>query len=140
MFLKYQKKAVIFFGLTAFFLIVLDRFLKFLAIEGYIFFPLKIIGDFFQLNFVSNYNIAFSLHLSECCSSQHLPAHQPNFLEPIPHTQVLILSWGIARLWDSKQRWVFLAPLQLFYSSSHFRRRGSEFNHLSNKKVHLGTI
>ena len=63
--LKYfreQKKmaAVI---MAAIFFIVCDRFLKCLAVNDFLS-NKKIIGDFFQLNFASNYNIAFSLPLA----------------------------------------------------------------------------
>ncbi|MEA3463565.1 MAG: signal peptidase II [Patescibacteria group bacterium] len=65
MLLKYfkeQKKmaAVI---LTAIFFIACDRFFKCLAVNDFLN-NKKIIGDFFQFNFVSNYNIAFSLPIT----------------------------------------------------------------------------
>jgi len=40
---------------------ILDRFLKFLAVNDYFVAPVKIMGNFFNLSFVENYNIAFSL-------------------------------------------------------------------------------
>ncbi|MFH1661780.1 MAG: signal peptidase II [Candidatus Falkowbacteria bacterium] len=55
----YQKK-IISINVIIFFVII-DRFLKFLAINNFFENPIKIVGDFFKLNFVGNYNIAFSL-------------------------------------------------------------------------------
>jgi len=49
--------------ITVFF-VVLDRFLKFLAINQYLDEPISIFGDWFQLDFIPNYFIAFSLPLS----------------------------------------------------------------------------
>jgi len=49
--------------LIGIFFIALDRFLKFLAVGGFWGGPQRIIGDFFKLNFVGNYNIAFSIPL-----------------------------------------------------------------------------
>lgn len=50
----------------AVFFICLDKFLKFLAIRGFLNRPqpIKIIGEIFQLNFIPNHNIAFSLPFS----------------------------------------------------------------------------
>ena len=50
--------------LAAVFFIALDRFLKFLAVGGFFNESKIIIGDFFKLNFVRNYNIAFSLPIA----------------------------------------------------------------------------
>ncbi|MFH0923858.1 MAG: signal peptidase II [Candidatus Falkowbacteria bacterium] len=50
--------------LAAVFFIALDRFFKFLAVGGFFGEPKAIIGDFLKLNFVRNYNIAFSLPLA----------------------------------------------------------------------------
>ena len=49
--------------ITVFF-VVLDRFLKFLAINKYLDEPISIFGNWFQLEFIPNYFIAFSLPLS----------------------------------------------------------------------------
>ncbi|MBU3906198.1 signal peptidase II [Patescibacteria group bacterium] len=50
--------------LIGIFFIAIDRFLKFLAVGGFIGAPKRVIGDFFQLSFARNYNIAFSLPLA----------------------------------------------------------------------------
>ncbi len=50
--------------LIGIFFIALDRFLKFLAIEGFFNGQQGIFNDFFKLNFAGNYNIAFSLPLA----------------------------------------------------------------------------
>jgi len=67
---KYQKNEKLGWILKsslifAIFFIICDRFLKLLAIDDYFNQPIKIVGGFFQLNFVSNYNIAFSLPFNE---------------------------------------------------------------------------
>jgi len=49
--------------ITVFF-VVLDRFFKFLAINKYLDEPISIFGNWFQLEFIPNYFIAFSLPLS----------------------------------------------------------------------------
>ncbi len=46
------------------FFVACDRFLKFLAVSGFLAEPVRIAGDFFTLHFSCNYNIAFSLPLS----------------------------------------------------------------------------
>lgn len=45
-------------------LIIFDRFFKFLAVNDFFSKPMEIIGDSFKLNFVGNFNIAFSLPLA----------------------------------------------------------------------------
>jgi len=50
--------------LLAVFFVVLDRFLKFLAVNSYNSDQFRIFGDFFQFNFIPNYNIAFSLPIT----------------------------------------------------------------------------
>lgn len=45
-------------------LIVLDRFYKFLAVNGFLNQPIEIVGDFLKLSFVKNYYIAFSLPIT----------------------------------------------------------------------------
>ena len=60
--LKYNKNMA-FWILLAMFFVILDRFFKFLAISGYFSKPISLVGDFLKLNFISNYNIAFSLPL-----------------------------------------------------------------------------
>lgn len=45
------------------FFVVLDRFLKFLSINHYFDQPINIFKNIFTLNFIENYNIAFSLPL-----------------------------------------------------------------------------
>ena len=50
--------------LIGIFFIALDRFLKFLAMEGFFNGQQGIFNDFFKLSFVGNYNIAFSLPLA----------------------------------------------------------------------------
>ena len=55
---------VIYTLVVAVFFVVLDRFLKFLAIKQYLNEPISIFGDWFQLDFIPNYFIAFSLPLS----------------------------------------------------------------------------
>lgn len=49
------------YTLTIIFFIVLDRFLKILAINGVFDLPVYLAGNFFQLYFVKNIYIAFSL-------------------------------------------------------------------------------
>ncbi len=61
--LKYNKNMAS-WVLLAMFFVILDRFFKFLAISGYFSRPVSLAGDFLKLNFVPNYNIAFSLPLS----------------------------------------------------------------------------
>jgi len=60
--LKYSKKTVFYLILAVFF-VVLDRFLKILAINQVFNPPIRVIEDIFQLNLAKNYNIAFSLPL-----------------------------------------------------------------------------
>lgn len=50
--------------LVAIFFLVLDRFLKFLAVGSFFSKPIELFGNVFVLNFVPNYNIAFSLPVS----------------------------------------------------------------------------
>jgi len=57
---KISKKMAVFI-IIAVFLTALDRFLKFLAINNFFDTPIKIAGNFFNLKFIKNYNIAFSL-------------------------------------------------------------------------------
>jgi len=68
MLFKYQqdkkKLSWILKSSLTFFCLVCDRFFKFLTINGFFDQPREILGDFFKLNFASNYNIAFSLPLS----------------------------------------------------------------------------
>ena len=61
--LKYNKNMA-FYILLAMFFVILDRFFKFLAVNGYVGNPFRIFGDFFQFNFAPNYNIAFSLPIT----------------------------------------------------------------------------
>lgn len=56
----YNKKTAL-ITIGAVFFVVLDRFLKSLAISGVNF---DLIGSFFRFDFAGNYNIAFSLPLS----------------------------------------------------------------------------
>jgi len=63
MFMISKKKAA-FIMLIAVFFVILDRFLKFLAVNRYFDEPVNLIGDIFKLNFIQNYNIAFSLPIS----------------------------------------------------------------------------
>jgi len=60
---KYKKKMIA-CNIAIIFFVILDRFFKFLAINGYLKNSARIIGDYFKLNFVSNFNIAFSLPIS----------------------------------------------------------------------------
>ena len=53
-----------FWILLAMFFVVLDRFFKFLAAGGYFDKSIPVVGDFFKLDLIPNYNIAFSLPLS----------------------------------------------------------------------------
>lgn len=63
--LKYfDKKKMIVSSIPIIFFIILDRLLKFLAINNYYNEGRKVLGDIFKLNFVANLNIAFSLPLS----------------------------------------------------------------------------
>lgn len=57
---SYNKKMI---GqcLIIIFFVIVDRFLKFLAINNYFSNPVKIFNDIFKLNFAANFNIAFSL-------------------------------------------------------------------------------
>ena len=61
--LKYNKNMA-FWILLAMFFVVLDRFFKFLAAGGYFDKSIPVVGDFFKLDLIPNYNIAFSLPLS----------------------------------------------------------------------------
>ena len=61
--LKYNKNMASWILLAMFF-VILDRFFKFLATSGYFDKSIQIAGDFFKLDFIPNYNIAFSLPLS----------------------------------------------------------------------------
>jgi signal peptidase II len=56
MFLTYKKATV--FYLAVVFLLVIDRFLKALAVNNFSF---SLIGNFFKFNFAKNFYIAFSL-------------------------------------------------------------------------------
>ncbi len=56
----HKKKMVTLYAIIIFF-VILDRFFKFLAINGYFKNAINIFGDFFKLDFTANYNIAFSL-------------------------------------------------------------------------------
>ncbi|HTX86784.1 MAG TPA: signal peptidase II [Candidatus Nanoarchaeia archaeon] len=58
-----SKKTVAFIILAVFF-VILDRFLKALSLKGFFDAPIPLIGNFFSLNFVRNYYIAFSLPFS----------------------------------------------------------------------------
>src|SRR6056297_37126 len=51
------------FLIVAVLFFVLDRFLKFLALEGFFDTPVSLLGNILRLNFASNYGIAFSLPL-----------------------------------------------------------------------------
>lgn len=42
-------------------LIIFDRLLKSLAVNNFFYRPVNLAGDFFRLDFASNYNVAFSL-------------------------------------------------------------------------------
>ena len=61
MFLKYQKKMAAIMMIAIFF-VVLDRFLKVLAINYYQN-EINLVGNLFKFNLAKNYNIAFSLPL-----------------------------------------------------------------------------
>lgn len=61
MFFK-NKKMIISLIIIIFF-VVLDRFLKFLSVNHYFDQPINIFKNIFTLNFIENYNIAFSLPL-----------------------------------------------------------------------------
>lgn len=58
-----SKKAILTIILIVFF-ILLDKFFKFLALNGYFDKPIHLIGNVFSLFFSKNYNIAFSLPVS----------------------------------------------------------------------------
>lgn len=58
---SFLKTAAFLIAAVLFF--VLDRFLKFLALEGFFDPPIFLFGDIFKFNFASNYGIAFSLPL-----------------------------------------------------------------------------
>lgn len=60
---KNSKKMIVIL-ITIIFFIISDRLLKFLAINHFFIQSKEIIGNFFKLNYISNYNIAFSLPLS----------------------------------------------------------------------------
>lgn len=53
-----------FYLILAIFLLVLDRFFKFLAINHYFDGFISVFGDIFGLSFAKNFNIAFSLPIS----------------------------------------------------------------------------
>lgn len=61
MFFK-NKKMIISLIIITFF-IISDRFLKFLSVNHYFDQPINIFKNIFTLNFIENYNIAFSLPL-----------------------------------------------------------------------------
>ena len=61
--LKYNKNMASWISLAMFF-VVLDRFFKFLAISGYFNKPFFLVRDIFKIDFIPNYNIAFSLPFS----------------------------------------------------------------------------
>lgn len=61
---KQENKLTVFLFFCFFAFLTLDRFFKFLAVNNYLSEGVNIIGDFFQLNFTPNPNIAFSLPLS----------------------------------------------------------------------------
>ncbi len=63
MLFEYKKKMALMTGIAVFFVII-DRFLKILALNYYNNNEINIIGDFFKFNFAKNYNIAFSLPFS----------------------------------------------------------------------------
>lgn len=44
--------------------VILDRFFKFLAVKHYFDEPRYVLGNIFSLNFIGNYNIAFSLPIT----------------------------------------------------------------------------
>lgn len=52
---------MILYFLIIIFFVIFDRFFKFLAINNFFNQPIRLIGDFFQMQFVKNYYIAFSL-------------------------------------------------------------------------------
>lgn len=54
---------MVFYLLLAIFFVLLDRFLKILALNNVFNPPIKIVGDFFQFSLMKNYYIAFSLPL-----------------------------------------------------------------------------
>ena len=58
------KVAKIIFFSFSFYLLFLDRFLKFLAVNDFFNEPIEIFGNIFQLNFIPNFYIAFSIPLS----------------------------------------------------------------------------
>ena len=60
--MRYSKKTAFLLILAVFF-VILDRFLKVLALNGVFSPPIRLFGDFFQLNLAKNYGIAFSLPL-----------------------------------------------------------------------------
>ena len=67
-FLSYRiKRTGFIFKFSLFFsliLIVFDRFYKFLAINGFLDQPIKVIGDLLTLSFSKNYYIAFSVPIT----------------------------------------------------------------------------
>lgn len=60
---SYKKRTVIILFIAVFF-VILDRFLKSLAMSDYLFANFSLFGSIFSFNFVPNYNIAFSLPLA----------------------------------------------------------------------------
>ncbi len=58
----YSKK-IAFYLILAIFFVLLDRFLKVLALIGVFTPPIQMFGDIFRLNLAKNYGIAFSLPL-----------------------------------------------------------------------------
>ena len=62
--IKNRNYYLLFILFSTFCFLFFDRFLKFLAINNFFDEPLQIISNIFQLNFIANYNIAFSLPLS----------------------------------------------------------------------------
>ena len=60
--LSYKKTALL--TIFAIFLIIFDRFFKFLAKKFFLNNQIKIIGDFLKFNFAKNYFIAFSIPIS----------------------------------------------------------------------------
>ena len=62
--LKLNKNKTAIFLIIAVLFLILDRFFKFLSINGFFDEPIFLIKKFFSLNFVPNYYIAFSLPLN----------------------------------------------------------------------------
>ncbi|MEA3398210.1 MAG: signal peptidase II [Patescibacteria group bacterium] len=60
----FNKKKMAFLFLLAIFFIILDRFLKILALEFYVTEEISLIGDILKFNLTKNSNIAFSLPFS----------------------------------------------------------------------------